>query len=101
MEIFGTYLSAGNIFLIVLLAVAVAVGLAMRDRIAKRIHAMRQFFGEVAHEMTKVTWPTREEVVNNVVLVLVVVTILTVVLMTFDRIFGQIVGLLFVGGPSA
>src|SRR4051795_5728644 len=55
----------------------------------------RQFVKEVRSEMRKVAWPTRSEVVNYSVIVLVAVVILTAFVAGLDWVFGEFVLKLF------
>jgi preprotein translocase subunit SecE len=49
------------------------------------------FIEEVSFEMGKVTWPSREEVINSTILVGITTFILTILIMFVDKIIGQIV----------
>lgn len=51
----------------------------------------RQFFSEVKGELRKVAWPTREEVRNYSILVLITVVLFTAMVATFDWVFGSAV----------
>jgi preprotein translocase subunit SecE len=44
----------------------------------------RQFFGEVRAELRKVTWPTRREVINSTIVVLIAVVFMTALIFGFD-----------------
>ncbi len=100
MDIFGMQLSGAAIFWLVVLILALILGVALRERLAKRFEALRTYLGEVGHEMTKVTWPSRDEVVNSTVLVILVVFVVTLVVMAIDGVLGRIVGLLFMRGQA-
>ncbi|MGH2686695.1 MAG: preprotein translocase subunit SecE, partial [Actinomycetota bacterium] len=54
-----------------------------------------QFIREVRGEMRKVAWPTRSEVVNYSIIVLVAVVILTALIAGLDWVFGEAVLSLF------
>ena len=54
----------------------------------------RVFGAQVAFEMTKVTWPSRDEVVNSTVLVGIIVTIMALLLYVVDLILAWAVQLL-------
>jgi len=56
----------------------------------KRI-GVRQFVREVIAEMRKVLWPTRKEVVNSTVIVIVTVVIVTGVVFALDWVFTKFV----------
>lgn len=55
----------------------------------------REFFGEVRAELRKTKWPTRSEVVNYSIIVIVTVTILTSLIAGLDFLFGEAVLNLF------
>jgi preprotein translocase subunit SecE len=55
----------------------------------------RQFLREVRGEMRKVAWPSRAEVVNYSLVVLVTVVILTAYIATLDFGFGEAIFRLF------
>ena len=55
----------------------------------------RTFLKEVRQELRKVAWPTRSEVVNYSIIVLVAVVILTALIATLDWLFGEAVLSLF------
>jgi preprotein translocase subunit SecE len=57
----------------------------------------RQWTDEVAEEMTKVKWPTRKEVGNNTVVVIVTAAVLMLVLGLLDRVFGAISNIVYAG----
>jgi preprotein translocase subunit SecE len=54
-----------------------------------------QFLREVRGELRKVAWPTRSEVINYSIIVLVTVVILTSVIAALDYVFGEAVLKLF------
>ncbi len=54
-----------------------------------------QFFRQVKQEVKKVSWPTRKEVVQTSVLVVVLVAIATAALFFVDQILGWVVKLIF------
>ena len=43
-----------------------------------------QFFSEVRGELRKVAWPTRPEVVNSTIIVLIAVVVMTALIFLFD-----------------
>lgn len=55
----------------------------------------RQFVKEVAAELQKVNWPTRQEVVSYTTVVLVAVVVIALVIAAFDYVFTQAVLELF------
>jgi preprotein translocase subunit SecE len=54
-----------------------------------------QFLREVRGELRKVAWPTRSEVINYSIIVLVAVVILTAYISGVDYAFGEVVLKLF------
>jgi preprotein translocase subunit SecE len=54
-----------------------------------------QFLREVRGELLKVAWPTRSEVVNYSIIVLVAVVILTTYIASLDFGFGEAIFKLF------
>ena len=78
-----------------LLAVLALVLLLNIKKIIPKLKDLKMFFGEVSFEMTKVTWPTRDEVINMTVLVIVVAFLLTVITGLMDAIFGRLVQFMF------
>ena len=55
----------------------------------------RQFIHEVRGELAKVAWPTRAEIVNYSIIVLVAVVILTTYIASIDFAFGEAIFKLF------
>ncbi|HUF85524.1 MAG TPA: preprotein translocase subunit SecE [Acidimicrobiia bacterium] len=55
----------------------------------------RQYLSEVRGEMRKVAWPTRREVVNSTIIVLIAVTVMTTLIFGFDYASAKLVLFLF------
>ena len=55
----------------------------------------RQYLNEVRGEMRKVAWPTRSEIINSSIIVLVAVTIMTALIFGFDYASSKFVLFLF------
>ncbi len=55
----------------------------------------REYFGEVKSEMRKVAWPTRKEVVNSTIVVLIAVVVVTALIFGFDYVSSKFVLFLF------
>jgi preprotein translocase subunit SecE len=55
----------------------------------------RQYFGEVKGELKKVAWPTRREVVNSTIVVLIAVVFMTSLIFGFDYASSKFVLFLF------
>ena len=55
---------------------------------------LQQFIREVQAELAKVTWPTRTQLRESTVVVLITVAILAIFTAVVDRIFSFVVGFL-------
>ena len=55
----------------------------------------REYLNEVRAEMRKVAWPTRHEVVNSTIIVLIAVVVMTSLIFGFDYVSGKFVLWLF------
>ena len=55
------------------------------------------FINEVKTEMTKVSWPSREETIGSTVVVLVVVAIISVFIGLSDAVISKILGKIIIG----
>jgi preprotein translocase subunit SecE len=51
----------------------------------------RQYLSEVQGELRKVAWPTRREVVNSTIVVLIAVTVMTALIFGFDYFSSNLV----------
>ena len=65
-----------------------------KDSAKERVGA-RQYLSEVRGEMKKVAWPTRKEVVNSTIVVLIAVVVMTALIFGFDYASGKFVLFLF------
>lgn len=54
-----------------------------------------QFFRQVKQEVKKVTWPTRKEVTQSLVMVVVLVAIASTFFFVVDQLLGWIVKIVF------
>lgn len=54
-----------------------------------------KYFEEVGQELSKVSWPGREELYGSVAVVLVICSILSVFMFGVDYLLGRIIGLIF------
>ena len=61
--------------------------------VAKEKTSPRQFVGEVRSELNKVAWPTRPEVINYTIVVIITMIIVTLLTFVFDYVFAR--GVLF------
>jgi preprotein translocase subunit SecE len=55
----------------------------------------RQYLAEVRGELRKVAWPTRHEVVNSTIIVLIAVTVMTSLIFGYDYVSAKLVLFLF------
>ncbi|HEX5615129.1 MAG TPA: preprotein translocase subunit SecE [Acidimicrobiia bacterium] len=55
----------------------------------------KQYLGEVRAEMRKVAWPTRPEVINSSIIVLIAVLVMTGVIFGYDYLSAKFVLFLF------
>jgi preprotein translocase subunit SecE len=55
----------------------------------------REYFAEVRAEMRKVAWPTRKEVINSTIVVLIAVVVMTSLIFGFDYASSKFVLFLF------
>lgn len=88
-------MNTGTIVLLVILAILVVLAIAFRQKVAAGWARLRQFYGEVMQEMKRVSWPTKDHVVNSTVVVGIATFFLMVVIGVVDWVFGQLVGLIF------
>lgn len=51
---------------------------------ARAYRSTAQFFREVAHELRRSHWPTRQELINYTAVVVIAVVVLAVVIFAFD-----------------
>ena len=54
-----------------------------------------QFFRQVKQEVKKVTWPSKKEVMQATIMVMVIVAIASTLFFFVDMFFGAIVGAIF------
>jgi preprotein translocase subunit SecE len=59
------------------------------------IAKIKEFFGNVVTEMKKVSWPTREQLRESTVVVIVTTIIITSLVWVIDMIMSGIVGMVF------
>ncbi|MET0420285.1 MAG: preprotein translocase subunit SecE [Acidimicrobiia bacterium] len=55
----------------------------------------REYFSEVKGEMRKVAWPTKKEVINSTIIVLIAVIVMTTLIFGFDYVSSKFVLFLF------
>ena len=54
-----------------------------------------EYIGEVTGELRKVAWPTRKEVINSTIIVLIAVVVMTALIFGFDYVSAKFVLFLF------
>jgi preprotein translocase subunit SecE len=77
------------------LAILALVLLLNFKKVIPKLKIWKVFFEEVSFEMTKVTWPTRDEVINSTVLVIVVAILLIIMTGLMDAIYSRLVQFMF------
>jgi preprotein translocase subunit SecE len=55
----------------------------------------REYLSEVKAELRKVAWPTRKEVINSTIVVLIAVVVMTTLIFGFDYVSSKFVLFLF------
>jgi len=55
----------------------------------------REYFNEVKGEMRKVAWPTKQEVINSSIIVLIAIVVMTTLIFGFDYVSSKFVLFLF------
>ena len=86
------------ILLVLLFAALAAIVVVMRARIVGAGRGVRGFFEEVLVEMKKVAWPTKDHVIGSTILVGITSIGLMIFIGISDRLFGWLVGLIFLRG---
>ncbi len=89
----GTLTSRANIAL--LIGVVIGGGIVLRYY---RDADTRTYADEVAEQLGKVKWPTRKQVGNNTVVVIVSTAILTIYLTLLDQFWSFVTNLIYIGG---
>ena len=82
-------------FFLGLLVVVVGLGVVFRAQLQALMERAGVFFREVKLEMKKVSWPSRQEVIGNTIIVLVTVAVLSVLIGIEDNILMHAVQKLF------
>lgn len=52
---------------------------------------LKTFFSEIKSEMKKVTWPTKSQLINNTLVILVFIAVATAILAVLDVAFYKLV----------
>ncbi|UCD05605.1 MAG: preprotein translocase subunit SecE [candidate division WOR-3 bacterium] len=58
------------------------------------LNKIRDYIKNVYYEMRKVTWPTRSEVTNSTIVVVVISFIVAVIIFALDTVFTTVLGLI-------
>jgi preprotein translocase subunit SecE len=58
------------------------------------LNKIRDYIKNVYYEMRKVTWPTRSEVTNSTIVVVVISLIVAVIIFALDTVFTTVLGLI-------
>lgn len=93
-------LTIGKIILLAVLALIVVLAIALRGKIQAGWLATRKFFREVRIEMQKVSWPTRNDIIAQTVVVLVAVIALSAAITAWDQVLSWIVRWIIPGGGA-
>lgn len=65
----------------------------------QKLVARLSFFGDTLSELKKAVWPTRKEVTNLTIMVIIVCVIVGIILGALDLGFYQLINNLFLGRP--
>lgn len=65
----------------------------------KKLVARLSFFGDILSELKKVVWPSRKEVTNLTVMVIIVCLIVGIILGALDYGFYEVINRFFLGRP--
>lgn len=58
------------------------------------VNKIRDYIKNIYYEMRKVTWPTRSEVTNSTIVVVVISMLVAVIIFALDTIFTTVLGLI-------
>lgn len=58
----------------------------------KKKKGLKNFFSEIKSELKKVTWPTKSQLINNTLIILIFIAIVTAILAILDVAFFKLVG---------
>jgi len=57
------------------------------------LNRIKEYLKNVYYEMRKVTWPTRSEVINSTIVVVIISLIVAVIIFALDTVFTTVLGL--------
>lgn len=58
----------------------------------KKKKGLKNFFSEIKSELKKVTWPTKSQLINNTLIILIFIAVVTAILAILDVAFFKLVG---------
>ena len=61
----------------------------------RKFHELKSFFSEVKTELKKVTWPSRQDLIDSTKVVIVATLIMTVFVGIVDQVLSRIIKLVF------
>ncbi len=64
------------------------------NKVMDSMRTVRLFLGDVRNELRKSTWPTRSELLESTVVVIISVVLFAVFVSVCDTLLGKIIGLL-------
>lgn len=56
----------------------------------KKKKSLKSFFTEIKAELKKVTWPSKSQLVNNTLVILIFIAVVTVILALLDTAFAKL-----------
>lgn len=90
-------MTIGNIVFYAVLALVVVVLIALRAKIQAAWLVTKKFIREVRIEMQKVSWPTRNDIIANTIVVLLAVIALTLAITVWDQVLSWTLRLILPG----
>lgn len=57
------------------------------------LNRIKEYLKNVYYEMRKVTWPTRSDVINSTIVVVIISLIVAVIIFALDTVFTTVLGL--------
>jgi preprotein translocase subunit SecE len=64
------------------------------NKVMDSMRTVRLFLGDVRNELRKSTWPTRSELLESTVVVIISVVLFAIFVSVCDTLLGKIIGLL-------
>ncbi len=69
----------------------------MTEKVEKKqsfVARAKQYLSECKHELKKVAWPSKKQLINNSIIIIVFIAIITVILSVLDLGFGKLFSML-------